>query len=691
MNIIRPKILYPLFSDLTTVNGVGPKTAKLIEKKIGKNLIDLLFHLPHSVIRRLNNLQLKNCPSQSIITKSVKIKKHIPGYYQSRKPYIIFGECEGFDVEIIFFHFRSEYLKDKFPELTEMMVSGKIEWKKDKVQITHPDYLVNINDKDKIPKFETVYPLTSGITNKIIRKSIESSLNKIPNNFPEWIPKKLIDEKKWLSFKKSLEFIHVPQNEKEMKLRNLCFERLGFDEVYANQLGLSLYRKKNQKIKLKNEKIEYFFFTSILKKLDFQLTNAQVKCINEIENDITKKSQMKRLLQGDVGSGKTLVALSAILNLIEINKQAVLMAPTDLLCFQHFEFISKYTSHLKIKVSLLTSKIKQVDKKKIIKDILDGNSQIIIGTHSLISDAVKFYNLGIAVIDEQHKFGVNQRNKILSKGENIHLLLLTATPIPRSLTMTNYGDLDLSIINETPKNRQSIITKVIPLERYNEVITAIKRALRRNEKVYWICPLLEMSEKLDMVALVKRYEELLKEFKEYSPVMAHGKMTKEERENSINSFFTNKSKILVASTVIEVGIDIPDATIIIIENSERFGLAQLHQLRGRVGRGSLQSYCILMYNKTISEIGKSRLHTIRNSNDGFYIAEKDLDLRGPGEIFGSKQSGEENFRLFTLKDFELLETAKKLSENNSLNSKVPYSQQILMSIFNNDEYIQNLN
>ena len=691
MNIIRPKILYPLFSNLTTVNGIGPKTAVLIEKKIGKNLIDLLFHLPHFVIKRSNNLRLKDCPSQSIITKNIIIKKHIPGYYRSRKPYIIIGECEGFDIEIIFFHFRNEYLIKNFPEFTKVMVSGKIEWKNEKVQITHPDYLVNINEKDKIPKFETVYPLTSGITNKIIRKSIKTALNKVPNDFPEWIPKSLINQKKWLTFKKSLEYIHIPQNENEMNLRSLCFERLGFDEVYANQLGLSIYRKKNQITTIENKKIEYFFFKSILKKLNFQLTNAQMKCINEIESDINKKSQMKRLLQGDVGSGKTLVALSAILNLVEKNKQAVLMAPTDLLCFQHFEFIKKHTSHLKIKVSLLTSKIKKREKEKILQNILNGNSHIIVGTHSLISNTVEFYNLGLAVIDEQHKFGVKQRNKILSKGKNVHLLLLTATPIPRSLTMTNYGDLDLSIINEIPKNRKSIITKVMPMERYNEIIKAIKRALKNDEKVYWICPLLEMSEKLDIVALQKRYEELSNKFKEYFPVMAHGKMSKEERESSINSFFTNKSKILVASTVIEVGIDIPDATIIIIENSERFGLAQLHQLRGRVGRGSLQSYCILMYSKKISEIGKSRLHIIRNSNDEFYIAEKDLNLRGPGEIFGSKQSGDENFRLFTLKNIELLNTAKLLSEKNTSNAKISSTHQMLMSIFNKDEYIQNLN
>ena len=474
-------------------------------------------------------------------------------------------------------------------------------------------------------------------------------------------------------------------------MRNLCLERLSFDEVYANQLGLFIYRKKNQVSAKQNRKKNISYFKYVLKNLDFELTKAQLNCINEINQDISSKLQMKRLLQGDVGSGKTLVALSAILNLVEENKQAVLMSPTDLLSVQHYEFIKNVTDGLKINISLLTSKLKKSDKEKILQNIASGETSIIVGTHSIISDSVEFFKLGIAVIDEQHKFGVNQRNKILSKGNNIHLLLLTATPIPRSLTMTNYGDLDLSIISELPKNRKMIITKAMPLERYDEVIRAIGRALKRSEKVYWICPLLEMSEKLDMTALQKRYKILSKIFEIYNPVLAHGKMSKEDREESINNFFSNKSKILVASTVIEVGIDIPDATIIIIENSERFGLAQLHQLRGRVGRGSKQSYCILMYNKNISEIGKSRLETLKSSNDGFYIAEQDLNLRGPGEIFGTKQSGQETFRLFSLKDTELLITAKSIAKEIVNNEDLSFKHEVLMNIFNKDDYIQNLN
>ncbi len=427
-----------------------------------------------------------------------------------------------------------------------------------------------------------------------------------------------------------------------------------------------------------------------MNNLNFDLTNSQNQCIKEINFDLNNNTQMMRMLQGDVGSGKTLVAVSAILNIIESKKQAALMAPTDLLSVQHYQYMKKIFHKIDIKIALLTGKLKKAEKLKVLKDIESGKLNLVIGTHSLISHDVHFNNLGIAIIDEQHKFGVEQRNKIILKGHNVHLLLITATPIPRSLTMTVYGDLDISIINEVPKNRKPVITKALPINRYNKIIEAIDRALKKGEKVYWICPLLELSEKLDVVALNNRYKKLKTIFNKYNPVLAHGKMLKAERESSINDFLSNKSKILVASTVIEVGIDIPDATIIIIENAERFGLAQLHQLRGRVGRSALQSYCILMYNKNINDLGKFRLETLRNSTDGFYVAEKDLELRGPGEVLGKRQSGEENFRLSSLKDIKLLYKAK-ITADKIVSNKLSIKEEnlnILLSIFNADEYIK---
>ena len=693
MKITRPSILFPLFSDVTSIPGIGPKIAANLSKKIGNNIIDLLFHLPHSVIKRLDTLELNNCPSHSIITKKIKINKHLPGYYNTAKPYKILGVCENIDIEIIFFNFRNDYLKSKFPISSEVIVSGIINWYNGKPQITHPDYIVKPENINEIPKFETKYPLSNGLSNKILRKSIHYALEKIPNSLSEWLPSNIVEKNKWFTFKESLKYIHSPKNIYELNLMATCKERLGFDELLANQIGLSLYKKNRTIKRLTLVKKNGRLFKEIIKDLNFDLTNSQNQCLKEINFDLNNNTQMMRMLQGDVGSGKTLVAVSAILNIIESKKQAALMAPTDLLSVQHYQYIKTIFHKTHIKIGLLTGKIKKSEKLKILNDIKIGKLDLVIGTHSLISNDVYFKDLGIAIIDEQHKFGVEQRNKIILKGHNVHLLLMTATPIPRSLTLTMYGDLDISIINEIPKNRLPVITKALPINRYNEIIEAIDRALKKGEKVYWICPLLELSERLDVVALKNRYKTLKAIFNKYNPVLAHGKMLKTERENSINDFLTNKSKILVASTVIEVGIDIPDATIIIIENAERFGLAQLHQLRGRVGRSALQSYCILMYNKDINDLGKFRLETLKNNNDGFYVAEKDLELRGPGEVLGTRQSGEEKFKLSSLRDIKLLYKAKKTADeivSNKLSNKEK-NLNILLSIFNKDEYIKLIN
>jgi ATP-dependent DNA helicase RecG len=474
----------------------------------------------------------------------------------------------------------------------------------------------------------------------------------------------------------------------EVDNKSSYLQRLSFDEVFANQLGMQIYKKKYQTLNVNKNKRKSKYFKKCLESLSFNLTNSQNECIEDLYSDLCSKTQMKRILQGDVGSGKTIVALAAILNVIENSKQASLMAPTELLSIQHYNFIKNFTESLSIKVALLTSKIDKDERISILDKISNGYIDIVIGTHSLISDRVTFNNLGIAVIDEQHKFGVIQRSKVLAKGENVHLLLLTATPIPRSLSMTVYGDLDLSEIKEKPKNRKKIITKALPLEKYEKVKMAISRALENEEKIYWVCPLLEETEKLDLVSLNNRFKILTKSFSKFNPTLAHGKMDNYEREKSIERFFNNESRILIASTVIEVGIDIPDATIIIIENAERFGLAQLHQLRGRVGRSSLQSYCILMYGKNISEVGKLRLKTMRDTDDGFFIAEKDLELRGPGEVFGTRQSGENELKLLPFIDKEKLVLAKDLAIDIVSTNNLNFEHEVLVSLFNKDEYIK---
>ena len=688
MKFQRPSFLYPLFSEITLIPGIGPKTFKLLESKIGKKVIDLLFHLPHTVINRLDNLDLKHCPTNSIITKKILITKHISNFYNSKRPYKLIGHCENFEIEIVFFNYKGQYIEKNFPVNSVVIVSGKINRFNEIVKFTNPDYIYEVSQINKIPKFEPIYPLTAGINNKLLSKSIRHAIKLIPPDLPEWIPNKIILENNWPTFSEALKSIHIPNTMIEVDNKSSYLQRLSFDEVFANQLGMQIYKKKHQVLNVNKHKRKSKYFKKCLESLSFNLTNSQNECIEDLYSDLCSKTQMKRILQGDVGSGKTIVALAAILNVIENSKQASLMAPTELLSIQHYNFIKNFTESLSIKVALLTSKIDKNERISILDKISNGYIDIVIGTHSLISDRVTFNNLGIAVIDEQHKFGVIQRSKVLAKGENVHLLLLTATPIPRSLSMTVYGDLDLSEIKEKPKNRKKIITKILPLEKYEKVKMAISRALENEEKIYWVCPLLEETEKLDLVSLNNRFKILTKSFLKFNPTLAHGKMDNYEREKSIERFFNNKSRILIASTVIEVGIDIPDATIIIIENAERFGLAQLHQLRGRVGRSSLQSYCILMYGKNISEVGKLRLKTMRDTDDGFFIAEKDLELRGPGEVFGTRQSGENELKLLPFIDKEKLILAKDLAIDIVSTNNLNFEHEVLVSLFNKDEYIK---
>ena len=688
MKFQRPSFLYPLFSEITLIPGIGPKTFKLLESKIGKKVIDLLFHLPHTVINRLDNLDLKHCPTNSIITKKILITKHISNFYNSKRPYKLIGHCENFEIEIVFFNYKGQYIEKNFPVNSVVIVSGKIKRFNEIVKFTNPDYIYEVSQIDKIPKFEPIYPLTAGVNNKLLSKSIRHAIKLIPPDLPEWIPNKIVKENNWPSFSEALKSIHIPNTMIEVDNKSSYLQRLSFDEVFANQLGMQIYKKKYQILNVNKNKRKSKYFKKCLESLSFNLTNSQNECIEDLYSDLCSKTQMKRILQGDVGSGKTIVAIAAVLNVIENSKQAALMAPTELLSTQHYNFIKNFTESINIKVALLTSKIDKNERICILNNISNGDVDIVIGTHSLISDRVTFNNLGIAVIDEQHKFGVIQRSKVLAKGENVHLLLLTATPIPRSLSMTVYGDLDLSEIKEKPKNRKKIITKVLPLEKYEKVKMAISRALENEEKIYWVCPLLEETEKLDLVSLNNRFKILTKSFSKFNPTLAHGKMDNYEREKSIERFFNNESRILIASTVIEVGIDIPDATIIIIENAERFGLAQLHQLRGRVGRSSLQSYCILMYGKNISEVGKLRLKTMRNTDDGFFIAEKDLELRGPGEVFGTRQSGDNELKLLPFIDKEKLILAKDFAIDIVSTNNLNFEHEVLVSLFNKDEYIK---
>ncbi len=689
MFIKRPDIIYPLFADVKSIPGIGQKTANAIFSKIGDRVIDILFHFPTSIIDRRFTNNLTNSPINSIITTEATVIKHFPNKYNKKSPYKIIVENLHDEIDLIFFNYREDYLHQLLPINSKVIISGKINFYNNKYQITHPDYVLPHNRKDELPLFEPNYPLVNGLTLKILRKSILYSLKQMPMNLPEWIPESIVKSYNWPSFNEALVMVHLPKDKYGSIEFNNSRQRLAFDELFVNQIAVSILKNNRRSTRTKSKTINGTNLNKFISSLEFQLTKSQIRSINEITEDMKKPYPMSRMLQGDVGCGKTIVAITSILNIFESGGQAALMTPTDVLSKQHYNTISILLKSFNLKHCLLTNKISNSEKLKNLSLIKNGEVDLIIGTHSLISENVVFKNLKLVIIDEQHKFGVSQRIELLSKGENIDLLLISATPIPRSLYMTVYGDLDISIIDEMPKNRKQIITRALPNTRTDEIIKSMKKALINGEKVYWICPLLEESEILDVEAAQDRHKSLCKIFHSYNPELAHGKLIPSEREKAINNFLSGKSKILIATTVIEVGVDIPDATIIIIENAERFGLSQLHQLRGRVGRGKKQSYCLLIYKPPLNDIAKERLHSIKMSNNGFFIAEKDLKLRGAGEILGQKQSGEFQFKLNITKDYlDLIDIAKFQSENLNIKKNIPEEINILLSIFSKEESVK---
>ncbi|MEC7890245.1 MAG: ATP-dependent DNA helicase RecG, partial [Pseudomonadota bacterium] len=572
----------------------------------------------------------------------------------------------------------------------EIIISGKIDFYKNTKQITHPEYIVSAEATDTIPNIEATYSLTQGLTNKVVRGNIERILKNMPN-INEWHNSTFLEDMNWPSFNQAIFDAHNPNNEKDLTSQNLSKQRIIYDELLAHQISMQLISKelnyqKGVPIKRNEAQIKSF-----IGSLPFDLTNSQKKCIEEIAMDMEKPYRMLRLLQGDVGSGKTLVALVSILIAVNDKKQAALMVPTEILANQHYESFKKLLSE-NYKIDVLTGKTSQKEKEKIYRDIETGNIDIIIGTHSLFQEKVKFLDLGFVAIDEQHKFGVHQRLLLTSKNNKLppHVLLMTATPIPRTLELTTYGSMSVSKITEKPIGRQNIKTAAKPLTKLNETMISLEKTINENKKIYWVCPLIEESEKIDLAAAEDRYKSLKKHYSD-NVLLIHGKMKADEREQIMDEFKYGDTKILVSTTVIEVGIDIPEATVMIIEHAERFGLSQLHQLRGRVGRGSDQSSCLLLYQAPMGDNAKKRIETLRKTNDGFIIAEQDLLLRGSGEILGTRQSGFHIFKMANLnEDTDLLDmankNAKEIVENNGLNENI----RLLLQLFSKDEALKYL-
>lgn len=681
-----------LLSPLSILKGFGEKTIfiykrLLISKRIfdqkEPKIIDLLYHKPEKVIHRLQNPNLLAVKDSDVITTKVVVESVEKPFKYGQPFKILCSNTTGF-ITIIYFGRIPEFLINHFEIGSEITISGKVERFNNALQMTHPDYIDNQN----IPEFEQVYPLTAGLSNRILRQNIQNILKNIPD-LPEWLDSNFLFEKQWKSWKESIIGLHNIQNENQLEY-NIFKERLAFDELLANQIALCLIREKikqktnKEGLKNKDKKLKDIF----LKSLPFELTNDQKKVISEIENDIYSNKRMLRLLQGDVGSGKTIVAFLTMLPYVENKKQSVLMVPTSVLANQHYEKIKKLCENQNINVGLLTGKIKGKKREKILEELKNGTIDILIGTHAVFQEKVEFKNLSYVVIDEQHRFGVIQRLNLIEKGEDTDTLIMTATPIPRTLALTIYGDMEISTIKEKPKNRKEIITTSLQKENFNELVFRIKERIKNGEKIYWICPLIEESENIEATPLYKRYEEFKKIFNEREIGFIHGKMTEDEKDKIMVDFNDKEGdiKILIATSVIEVGIDVPDATIIIIESPERFGLSQMHQLRGRVGRGDKQSYCILFYEKLTQNL-KKRIEILKSSSDGFYIAEEDLKLRGSGEVIGIRQSGYQEYLIADLSEnYELLIKASKMARNIVKNQDLLNSHpiQLLLEMFGYD-------
>ena len=576
-------------------------------------------------------------------------------------------------------------LRQMLPTNENRLISGKLEYFRNTFQITHPTHVSALNNNKIIKSKEAVYSLTSGLNQKIMNKLTDQILNNLPN-FNEWIETSILNKYKFKGWNEVVKNLHSP-SDNNIKNKNLLRRRLAFDELLSHQLAIGIMRNFNQKKKGLKITSENKTLNKFYSNLDFQLTNSQNNVIKEILQDLGSSNQMIRLLQGDVGSGKTIVALISMIKVFESNFQSALMVPTTILAFQHYENILNLLKDSKINVLVLTGKDKGKERKEKLDEIAKGKADIIIGTHALIQDTVKFNNLGLAVIDEQHRFGVYQRMVFNHKNHKPNILVMSATPIPRTLTLAAYGDMKESKLIEKPLGRKPIITSSLSLKKENQLIDRIKEKIKNSSsKFYWVCPLIEESEELDLKAAEERYKILKKYFKN-KVLLMHGRLSEIEKEEIMTKFKNEDYKILVSTTVIEVGVDIPSATTIVIEHAERFGLAQLHQLRGRVGRNDIQSYCILLHKDNIGEISKQRIDIMKQTNDGFKIAEEDLKIRGPGEILGKKQSGSPSFYVADLSfDYDLLEDAKIMVED--ILSKNPKLENIEGENLRNLLYLQ---
>ncbi|MEM6664792.1 MAG: ATP-dependent DNA helicase RecG [Pseudomonadota bacterium] len=697
---MRADELTPLFADLVSLSGIGEKTGKAFARLVKPSgierprILDLLLHLPTGLVDRRARPPVAQIEPGTVATVSVRITEHQAPPRGSRAPYRVVCEDESGSLTLVYFRAQSSYMERQMPVGSSRIVSGRAELFNGMIQMVHPDHVVQPEDAASLPLLEPVYPLTAGVTNALVRRAMGAALERVPE-LNGWLDETIAEREGWPAFQSAMERVHRPDDPHDQAPEGECWSRLAYDELLAGQLALQILRRSMKKRGGTPRPHGTEAMDAIIADLPFALTGSQRDAVEDIRRDLASPDRMLRLLQGDVGAGKTIVALLAMAAAISSGAQAAMMAPTEILARQHLATLSKLAEPAGFRVGILTGREKGAERADILERLSSGEIDILVGTHAIFQAGVAFQDLGFAIIDEQHRFGVHQRLALAGKGQSAtDLLIMTATPIPRTLVLTYYGDMDVSKLTEKPAGRQPIETRLVDMARTESVVDRLAAHVADGGQAYWVCALVEDADMVEATSAETRYDRLRERLGDAGVALIHGRMSGAEKDRTMAAFANGEIAVLVATTVIEVGVDVPNATIMIIENGERFGLAQLHQLRGRVGRGSKASTCLLLYQRPLSETAEARLRMMRASDDGFAIAEEDLRLRGGGEVLGTRQSGNPLSRIARPEAHgRLLDMAQKdarlaLDRDPDLSTERGRALRLLLQLFERDEAIR---